>query len=86
MATVKYEAVATVGTRKDGKKNYVRIGTVFETDKGLSLKLDSIPAGNEWNGWVSFFDPKPREDRQSTPKAASSRPSASSDDGSEIPF
>lgn len=61
MAIVKFEAVAIVGKRKDDKPNYVRIGTVFETAKGLSLKLDSIPAGGEWNGWVSLFEPKPTD-------------------------
>lgn len=68
MATVKFEAVAIVGKRKDDKPNYVRIGTVFETAKGLSLKLDSIPAGGEWNGWVSLFVPKDRSEapRQQT--------------------
>lgn len=84
MATIKYEAVATVGTRKDGKKNYVRIGTVFETDKGLSLKLDSIPAGSEWNGWVSFFEPKARQDSP-PPKPAATKPSSDFEDDS-IPF
>ncbi len=72
MATVKFEAVAIVGKRKDDKPNYVRVGTVFETAKGLSLKLDSIPAGGEWNGWISLFEPKPREGsappRQAAPK------------------
>lgn len=55
-------AVAVNGTyMKDGqeKKNYVTIGSLFEKDDGsLSLKLDALPAGNNWDGWVSFFDPK----------------------------
>jgi hypothetical protein len=71
MSKKKYEVVATVGkyTTKSGeeKKRYLNIGTVFENDKGqLSMKLDSIPVGPEWSGWVSFFEPKEREwnDRQ----------------------
>lgn len=70
MAIVKFEAVAIVGKRKDDKPNYVRIGTVFETAKGLSLKLDSIPAGGEWNGWVSLFPPKPKEGQAPAQKNA----------------
>ena len=66
MAKVLYEATAIVGERKDGKPNYVRIGTVFETAKGLSLKLDVIPAGNGWNGWVSLFAPRPKDGQGSS--------------------
>lgn len=66
MATKKYEAVATIGEYKDKngetKKRYINVGTVFENDKGqLSLKLDAVPVGQEWSGWISFFDPKPRD-------------------------
>lgn len=56
-----YDVVAVVGKRKDDKPNYVRCGAVFQTDKGMSMKLDTIPAGNEWNGWFSFFEPKQRD-------------------------
>lgn len=66
MATKKYEAVATIGkyTDRNGqeKKRYINVGTVFEDDQGrLSLKLDAVPVGQEWSGWISFFEPKPRE-------------------------
>jgi hypothetical protein len=56
-----YDVVATVGKRKDGKPNYVKVGVVLEGDKGLSMKLESIPMGNEWNGWLNFYEPKPRD-------------------------
>jgi hypothetical protein len=69
MAKKIYDAVATVGTYKDRngeeKKRYVNVGSVFENDKGqLSLKLDSVPVGTEWSGWVSFFEPKERDGQQ----------------------
>lgn len=55
-------AVAANGTyMKDGeeKRNYVTIGSLFQKDDGsFVMKLDSIPAGNNWDGWVSFFDMK----------------------------
>jgi hypothetical protein len=64
----KYDAVATIGeyTTKSGekKKRYTTIGSVFEDDAGrLSLKLDCVPVGPEWSGWVSFYDPTPAQNR-----------------------
>ena len=65
----KYDVVAIVGKRRDDKPNYVRVGAVFETERGLSMKLDAIPAGNEWNGWLSFFEPQSRTQQASKPAA-----------------
>jgi hypothetical protein len=91
----KYDAVATIGeyTTKAGekKKQYTTIGSVFEDDAGrLSLKLDCVPVGPEWSGWVSFYkpasaqskthEPEPRK-RMETPAAAPLRR-----DEEEIPF
>ena len=69
MAKKIYDAVAIVGTYKDRngeeKKRYVNVGSVFENDKRqLFLKLDSVPVGNEWSGWVSFFEPKERDGQE----------------------
>lgn len=75
-----YDAVATVGKRKDGKPNYVKVGAVLEGDKGLSMKLETIPMGNEWNGWINFYEPKPRN--ESAP--SSSEPPPDFDD--KVPF
>lgn len=63
MAKKIFDAVATTGTYTDrqgnDKKRYVTVGAVFEDDKGrMSLKIESLPVGGEWNGWVSFFTPK----------------------------
>lgn len=58
-------AVAITGTyHKAGetKKRYTNIGTLFQGDDGsLSLKIDAIPAGNTWDGWVSFYDFETRQ-------------------------
>jgi len=101
MATKKYEAVATIGkyTDRQGneKKRYLNVGTVFEDDQGrLSLKLDAIPVGQEWSGWISFFEPKPREmspaqQAHSEAKANGYQPGSTTDGGfkdmgDEIPF
>ena len=68
MATIKYNVVATVGKRRDEKPNYVRCGVVFESEKGLSMKLDSVPAGNEWNGWFSLYPPDEQKRTEQPPK------------------
>lgn len=60
-----YDVVATNGTytiNGEEKKRYVTCGKVFENDQGhLSIKLDTIPAGPEWSGWFSLFEPKARD-------------------------
>lgn len=62
-----YDALATMGKYKDKqsgkeKKRYAKVGVVFENGGKLSLKLDMVPAGPDWSGWISLFpvdDPKP---------------------------
>ena len=65
MARKIYDLVATVGTYTDKqgneKKRYVNVGAVFEGDKGMSMKLETLPVGPEWSGWLSFYEPKERE-------------------------
>lgn len=63
MAKKIFDAVATTGEYKtssgETRKRYVTVGAVFENDKKqMSLKIESLPVGGEWNGWVSFFVPK----------------------------
>lgn len=72
--------MATVGkyNDRDGneKRRYLNVGAVFENDQGqLSLKIEAVPVGQDWNGWVSFYAPKDAKGD----KPANSR-SASSDD------
>jgi hypothetical protein len=59
----KYDAVVTQRYQQNGedKKRYINVGAVFESDKGLSLKLDSIPVA--FDGWIQFYEPRPREDK-----------------------
>lgn len=66
MAKKVFDAVATVGkyTDKQGneKKRYVNVGAAFEDDQGrLSIKLETIPVGPEWSGWISLYPPKERD-------------------------
>ena len=41
---------------KDGeeKTRWLKCGIVLETDKGLRVKIESIPV--EWDGWLNVFD------------------------------
>ncbi len=69
MATLRFEAVASLGKDKNGKMRYQKVGAVFESDKGLSLKLESLPVGcPEWNGWVSLYPPKPKDGQKPASK------------------
>lgn len=67
MAVLKYEVKTKNGTYKDRngeeKTKWHQMGVCFENDKGqLSMKIDSIPVG--FDGWVSLFEPKPKEGAQ----------------------
>lgn len=84
MARIKYEVKTKVGKyTKDGveKTRWHTMGKCFENDEGnLSIKVDSIPVN--FDGWMSLFVPKPREDQQEQPQQGGN-PSAMDDD---IPF
>lgn len=60
MSRKTHDLVATVGTYKDRegneKKRYQNVGSVFEdTDGRRSYKLDAVPVGKEWSGWLSEY-------------------------------
>lgn len=60
-------------TDRDGneKTRYVNIGSLFTRDDGsMTMKLESLPIG--FNGWINFYEPKPREGEQ--PQRQASRP------------
>lgn len=75
-------AVATTGTYTDRsgneKKRYLNIGTLFKyEDGGFALKLDAVPVGDGFNGFVSFYD---IEDKASgTESRSDARPDLSDD-------
>lgn len=71
MAKRKYDACVSTGDKPDGKKYWQKVGTVFESDKGLSLKLDVIPLAKiDDKGypslWINFFEPRQYEGQQQT--------------------
>jgi hypothetical protein len=60
-------ATGTYQLNGEEKTRWVTIGSVFKNDetKKTSMKIDALPCGNEWDGWVQMFEPeepKPRED------------------------
>ena len=79
-----YDVIATVGeyTNKQGetKKRYLNIGSVIESDKGMSIKIESIPVG--WTGWAGLYVPKEKE--QAAP--AKQQSSGFTDIDSDLPF
>ena len=62
-----YDIVITQEYQSKGetKKKYINIGACFEGEKGMSIKIESIPLG--WNGWAGLYVPKPKENNDSTP-------------------
>lgn len=89
-----HDVVATVGTYKDRqsgeeKKRYQNVGSAFTDEDGrISLKLDAVPVGPEWSGWLSLYLPKDdrgqaRQERRDT---APSSHRTMSEDNSDRPF
>jgi hypothetical protein len=87
--SIKYEACARGEkyTTADGqeKQRWIKCGIVIDGKNGLSLKLESIPVN--FDGWLSFFEPKPREEqrpqRQQRPQQ---RQSGFDDMSDDVPF
>ena len=78
----KLDVIAVVGeyTNAQGqtKKRFVKVGSAWDKgQQGISIKPDTIPAGNEWDGWLTARQPL---ERQAAPQA---RTPVSEDD---IPF
>ena len=67
MAIKRFKVVAATGTYTDAegveKRRYMNCGVVFENEKGLLLKLESLPIGS--NGWFYLFEPDTFEQGES---------------------
>lgn len=81
----KLDVIAAVGeyTNAQGqtKQRFVKVGSAWDKGQGgISIKLDSIPAGNEWNGWLTARPPMERQDKpqRQTPQ--------NFEDSGDIPF
>lgn len=89
MAKKLYNVVAITGKytdRQGNEKNrYLTIGAVIQTDKGMSLRIESIPTG--WDGWAGLYEPQEDEQQKPAAKPAAKPKSGGFDDmDSDIPF
>ena len=71
-----HDVTATIGEYKDAagetKKRYLTVGKVFTQDDGrMSIKLDCVPVGPDWSGWLSLF---PADKDRQRPAPASKQP------------
>jgi hypothetical protein len=93
-----HDIVATTGTYKDGqgaaKKRYTTVGKLFTDDQGRqSIKLDTIPVGPDWSGWLSIYprdnnrDSQPRQQPTTQDHTADAYDRISADTAADdIPF
>ncbi len=73
-------AVAVTGSYTDRqgneKKRYTNVGTLFQYDDGgFALKLDSVPVGDGWNGFISFYEIEAKGDQNGGHKSREADPS-----------
>ena len=66
----KYDLVAKIGEyEKDGviKARWFTCGAVYENEKGhLNAKINGLPTGVTWNGWLCLFEPKNKQEISTT--------------------
>jgi hypothetical protein len=86
--------LASNGTyiNKDGeeKSRWVTVGGLFEDGNKTTIKIDSIPVGGNWNGWLTLVDPdqheKSQRQTQGQPRQQSRQGSGFDDMPDDIPF
>lgn len=83
-----YDAVASTGKYTDRntgveKNRYLTVGAVFVNDEGkYSLKLESLPVGPAFNGWINFYEPRAKEEKPAQQKQAAEQ----FEDDKDLPF
>ena len=88
MRKQRLDAIAAVGEYKDAKTGetktrFSKLGSVFIDDDGrISMKIDTIPCGTSWDGWVNAMEPV-QYDR---PARQSSEPTRGNRRGSAADF
>ena len=90
MATKLGNLIANGGTyhTADGqeKVRWIRCGVALETDKGLRIKVESIPIG--FDGWLSVMpdDKEYKPAAQAPEQGFRKDPAPKADEQSDIPF
>lgn len=77
---------------RDGneKTRYVNVGALLQRDDGsMALKLEAVPVG--FNGWINFYEPKPKDGEQRQERQRPARTAAAALAGDDfadddIPF
>lgn len=102
-SSLTHDVVATIGEYTDAqgqkKKRYATCGKCFTDEQGRqSIKIDVIPVGTAWSGWLSLYpvekkefrqqaDPRPAPLNLSVPaNRGNPPPDTFGDDDEEIPF
>ena len=83
------KVVATVGKYTDAngqeKNRYVTVGRAFiREDKSVSIKVDAMPVGPEFSGWLNLYDLDEDRQGQAPARAAPAPAPAPVDD--DLPF
>jgi len=83
----KYDLVAKVGEYElngEKKARWFTCGAVFENEKGqLSAKLNGIPVGVDWNGWLNLSTPNEQRSGGQSPSASSNAKASATEDKAE---
>lgn len=72
------------------KTRYTNVGVLLQRDDGsMTMKLEAIPVG--FNGWINFYEPKPKEgeapkQERARPQRQSSAPAHDDPFGDDVPF
>lgn len=56
--------VDATATENGEKAKWLKVGVLIEKDKKLSVKIDAIPIGTQWDGWLAV---KERETKEKEP-------------------
>ena len=64
------------------KNRYITVGRAFlRDDKSVCIKLDAMPVGPEFSGWMNLYD---LDEERQAPAAAAPAPAAKVDE--DLPF
>jgi len=67
------------------KARYINVGSLMARDDGsMTLKLESLPIG--FNGWINFYEPKPKDGEQPQRAGRPQRQAGGEMKDDDIPF
>lgn len=85
-----YDLAAVTGeytSNGQTKKRYQNMGAVFRRDDGsLCMKVECVPVGPGWSGWVNMFEPRERNQQGGSDSGQNYGAGSSDPLDSDIPF